>query len=442
MANRFWVGGSGTWDTTSTTNWSATTGGAAGASAPTSADVAIFDANSGAVTVTLGENVTAFAMTYSAFTGTFAFSTYKITLVGDGNVLLGAALYTATGSKQVDLTYAGANARSCFVGSNVAEANAFNINVLAGTGSITVPTNGARVVNLDFTGFSGTWASTGSQNIAGNLTLSATMTDVSTHTLSFSGSTTQTIRTNGVVINRGVQFTNTNTKVLADNFTTVASNLTTLSQGVLDATDKNVTIGVLSTSNSNAREIRFGSGTWTVAGSGATAWNCATSTNLTVSYTSGASIDMTSASAKTFAGGSKSWPTLNQGGAGALTISGSNTFANITNTVQPATITLTSGTTQTVTEFDVSGTSGNLITLRASTPGSAATLSDTTGTNSVSYVSITDITATGGATWEAYTSNGNVDGGGNTGWLFAEIPTASGNTIVYDLRSFTEKRRF
>ena len=54
MANRFWVGGSGTWDNASTTNWSATTGGAGGASVPTAADDVFFDANSGtAATVTI-----------------------------------------------------------------------------------------------------------------------------------------------------------------------------------------------------------------------------------------------------------------------------------------------------------------------------------------------------------------------------------------------------
>lgn len=47
MANRFWVGGSGTWDTFSTSNWSATSGGAPGASAPTSIDNVIYDAASG-----------------------------------------------------------------------------------------------------------------------------------------------------------------------------------------------------------------------------------------------------------------------------------------------------------------------------------------------------------------------------------------------------------
>ena len=57
MADRYWVGGSGNWDATSTTNWAATSGGTAGASAPTSADNVIFDANSnvgtGAFTVTV-----------------------------------------------------------------------------------------------------------------------------------------------------------------------------------------------------------------------------------------------------------------------------------------------------------------------------------------------------------------------------------------------------
>lgn len=46
MSNRYWVGGTGTWNGTSTTNWSASSGGASGASVPTSADNVFFDANS------------------------------------------------------------------------------------------------------------------------------------------------------------------------------------------------------------------------------------------------------------------------------------------------------------------------------------------------------------------------------------------------------------
>lgn len=435
MADRYWVGGNGTWNTTSTTNWSATSGGAAGASAPTASDTAIFDANSGSAVVTLGENVTAFGLTYNAFVGTFAFQTYTITLTGDGNVLLGAGTYTATGSKNVDLTYSGSNARSCFLGAP-SYANALNVKVSAGTGAITIPTSGARVNDLDFTGFSGSWTSSGVQNISGSLTLSSTMTDAATHTLQFAGSATQTITSNGIQLKRECYFTDTNTKVLADNFSTTSWFV--LIQGTLDATNKNVTLGDFYSVYTLVREIRFGSGVWTVT---KTTWDCSVSQNLTITFTTG-SITMTGASAKTFAGGGKSWPTLNQGGAGALTISGSNTFANITNTVQPATVTLTSGTTQTVTDFDVTGTSGNLITLNASTPGSQATLTDSSGTNSVSFVDIKDIAATGGAVWEAYTSNGNVDSGNNTGWLFTAVSPAALVETPYDLRSFTEKRRF
>jgi hypothetical protein len=51
MANRFWVGGSGTWDGASTANWSATSGGAPGASAPTAVDDVFFNASSGSPTV-------------------------------------------------------------------------------------------------------------------------------------------------------------------------------------------------------------------------------------------------------------------------------------------------------------------------------------------------------------------------------------------------------
>lgn len=47
MATRYWVGGSGTWDATTTTNWSATSGGSGGASAPTSSDDVVIDSNSG-----------------------------------------------------------------------------------------------------------------------------------------------------------------------------------------------------------------------------------------------------------------------------------------------------------------------------------------------------------------------------------------------------------
>lgn len=61
MASRYWVGGTGTWDTTSTAHWASTTGGASGASVPTAADDVFFDYNSlsnAAHTITLQAGAT------------------------------------------------------------------------------------------------------------------------------------------------------------------------------------------------------------------------------------------------------------------------------------------------------------------------------------------------------------------------------------------------
>ena len=60
MADRYWILGTGTWDSTSTTNWSATSGGTGGASVPTASDNVFFDVNSnvgtGAFTVTMANS--------------------------------------------------------------------------------------------------------------------------------------------------------------------------------------------------------------------------------------------------------------------------------------------------------------------------------------------------------------------------------------------------
>lgn len=59
MANRFWTGGTGSWDASTTTNWSATSGGAGGASVPTSADNVTLDTASNATSYTVTLTATA-----------------------------------------------------------------------------------------------------------------------------------------------------------------------------------------------------------------------------------------------------------------------------------------------------------------------------------------------------------------------------------------------
>ena len=134
---------------------------------------------------------------------------------------------------------------------------------------------------------------------------------------------------------------------------------------------------------------------------------------------------MTAATAKTFVGGGSTFNcTLNQGGAGALTVTGSNTFSNITNTVQPASILFTAGTTSTFSNFSLSGTAGNLITIGSVTAASH-TLSKTSGTVSADFLSVSRSSATGGAGW--YAGANSTDGGNNTGWIFTAPPAPSGS---------------
>jgi len=131
-------------------------------------------------------------------------------------------------------------------------------------------------------------------------------------------------------------------------------------------------------------------------------------------------LSMTAATAKTFAGGGATYPTLNQGGAGALTISGNNSFGDLTATTRPSTITFTASSTQTFAAFTLSGTAGNLVTINSSTAATQATLSKSSGTVSVGFLSIRDSNATGGAGWYAGTTSTNVSN--NTGWIFTAPP--------------------
>lgn len=118
----------------------------------------------------------------------------------------------------------------------------------------------------------------------------------------------------------------------------------------------------------------------------------------------------------------------------ALTMGSTRSFTLTAGTVQ-----FKAGTTNTVGSFTTTGTTAKY--LQSTLAGTQATLSAAAGTNSVSYTTIKDSNATGGATWLAYTTSGNIDGGNTTGWDFGATPVYD-TEITYRLRSFTEPRRF
>lgn len=433
MASRYWVGGTGTWDTTTTTHWAATSGGAGGASVPVATDAVFLDANSGGGTVTLAQNVTQTIISLSGFTGTLDFSSNTISLSGSNTTVVNAGTATMTGTPHFILTYTGSTGTRTITAAN-AEASAASYTIQAGSDIIASPARARNfILNDTFTGSLSSAAAT----VYGDLTFSANMTiPGGTSTWQIGGSSgTVNITTKGVVFDRPAFFGggagSTVTIKFLDNFTQGSTRAFTTWNGTIDGNGKNISIGTFSML-AGTKTLTLGSGTWTVAGN----WDANTNVaNLTVSASTGM-ISMTSGSAKTFSGGGKTWPTLNQGGAGALTIAQSNTFTDITATAggRPSTVTLTAGTTSTVSTFTLSGTASNLITLNTTSAGSQATLSDSSGSNSVSYVSLKDIVATGGALWRAYLSNGNVNGGNNIGWDFyfdATVYTRRKSKIVY-----------
>jgi len=86
MATYYWVGGNGTWNNASTTNWSSTSGGAGGAGFPTTADNIIVNAASGAATISIGTSAVCLNADFTGFTGTVATGTVaSINIYGDLN---------------------------------------------------------------------------------------------------------------------------------------------------------------------------------------------------------------------------------------------------------------------------------------------------------------------------------------------------------------------
>jgi len=287
----------------------------------------------------------------------------------------------------------------------------------------------ARTSALTFnpTGTDGTPVVYGSWKNGTGVTLSGTTL------ITFFGRTpTQIIQSNGVTFTQPITINNvTGTVQLQDALTQSSTVATTLTTGTIDLNGKTWTVGTRLTTATGTKNLTFNGGTLICPAANATSFNNAVPTGFTTTAGTGTGvISMTAATAKTFVGGGSTFNcTLQNSGAGALTVSGSNTFTTISNSVQPTTFTFTSGTTQTLTNWSVNGTAGNLVTIGASTT-SAATLSKASGTVSSDYLSISYSTASGGATW--YAGVNSTNGGNNTGWTFTAPPvtSSSGNFFL------------
>jgi hypothetical protein len=281
--------------------------------------------------------------------------------------------------------------------------------------------------NLNFTGFTGTWLLSGSSvpgnSLYGSLTLASGMTlNVASNNLFFRGRSSHTITSAGKTwifgSNRGIRFQAPNGfyTLLDAMVTTGSTNNFTVSAGTFDANDFNVTCASFDLNALATTSLNMGNGTWTVTSTGLV-WDTPTSSLGTINP-EGSTIVVSSisASSKTFVGGGRTFNNLTITGDNVI-ISSNNTF----NTLAINNAGLANGLklagNQTVANLTTNGSAGNLAKLLSSVSGTQRTLTKTSGTVAVDYMSIQDSNATGGATW--YAGANSTDVSGNSGWVFS-----------------------
>lgn len=212
----------------------------------------------------------------------------------------------------------------------------------------------------------------------GNLISGSGVTFSGASVFRFVGQNSQTITSAGKTLSYSMTIQSPGGTVTLLDAMTLSAGSTALvvNEGTFSASSYNVTFtasgGRVSSTpaSGSVRTLDFGSGTWTIAGTG-TVVNIANITGLTVTGT--AVINLTASSSKTFAGGGvQTFPTLNQGGTGNIVISGSNKFANISNSTF-GDVFFTPGTTNEFTAFSLSGANpGSLLRVGTVTAGTAS----------------------------------------------------------------------
>ncbi len=364
MATRYWVGGNGTWDASTTTNWAATSGGSGGASAPTATDDVVFDTGSGGAatsyyfpTVTTGAacqniSISRVSSTLGVYFQGGALGLCSVSVSGNFSVLTDRCVFQQASSITVEFKF-------------TATTPGKTISVFSGT---------TTLCSLTFDGAGGSWS---------------LLSDVYTSTL----------------------------------------DTVTLTRGELNLNSFGLAAFSFSSSNTNVRTITFGAAGWLgIYGTSSSSFNCATSTNLTISVGASSYITISAnggAGIKSFYGGGKTWPALRI--SDAFRVYGSNTFGSIGTVFNDGcSISFEQSTTQTfTTDIYMVGTAARNITLQSLSSGTQATISQASGlVFTGSYLNIKDSNATGGQSWTAYNS---INSGNNTNWAF---PVASKGSMM------------
>ena len=284
------------------------------------------------------------------------------------------------------------------------------------TGRAPITFSSASISSLTFpSGSRANWNTSGSQTltISGSLTLTGSMTASRTPNLVFNGNSTITMagkNLSGSLISQAPF-----TQSFLDNFSSSGS---VVVNGFLSASNITITrvdsLNVLGNCNISSSAI----GTTTILGTGSV-WSIPSTSTVNIPNNTIRIVNTTN-NAVTFSGGNQIYGDLTFA-RGASTannlISGSNTFINLRDTGTAShTMSLATGTTQTVGSFDVKGTPGNIVTVK-STTGIATLYKDPLGLVMCNFLSVNGVTATSGSgpwTWFAGPNSTLVNA---AGWL-------------------------
>lgn len=300
----------------------------------------------------------------TGLTRTIAFGTGAIYVTGNNSIVVNLALaagLSITGSANTYWTYSGSvGTRSYNYGGGTTESQVVNCYVTAGSDTLLISGK-----TIDLTGFSGT-LSNSTRIIWGDLKIPSGVTVSAGALLTTfqSASAIHKLTTSGITLDFPITVGtagSTNTLQLQDDLTMGSTRTLTFTAGTFDANNYNVTTGLFSSSNSNIRTLKMGSGTWTLTGTG-TVWNTNTNTNLTLNAGT-STLNFNASTAKTsFLGTGLTYYNVANIGLGVLTISNSSIYNNLS-CIAGSGLTFGSGTTQQANTYTLVGTPSSIITL-------------------------------------------------------------------------------
>ena len=307
----------------------------------------------------------------------------------------------------------------------------------ATSGNLVLNTTGLVCRSLDLNLYTATLSGTngltigdataGAGNVAVRLGASMTRTSTGTWTLASTSATQQTITTNGKTYPSITISGVGSSYLLADDFSAPVGATLTLSNGTLDANNRNVTVGKFVSISGATRSLVMGTGTWTMTGTSADVWNVQVA-GLTFSGASATLVCADTAAGTKILdfGNGLTYGTVTipaGGGPVALTGIAANVTITNLNVTGPKTISFQAARTWNIANWNINGTAGNLVTISSSTAGSAATLNFTGATPSSDYLSVKDVTATGQSLYAGVNST-NVSG--NTNVIFGTLVVKAG----------------